>query len=71
AFGILEAIVRRLQDCADDLTPTQLSATQRDAIKNKLDSFLDTQASCWLMQVGLDREAGVKIDYNMFRKYAY
>jgi hypothetical protein len=71
AFGILEAIVRRLQDCADDLTPTQLSATQRDAIKDKLDSFLDTQASCWLMQVGLDRETGVKIDYNMFRKYAY
>jgi hypothetical protein len=71
AFGILEAMVRRLQDCADDLTPSQLTIAERDAIKDKLDVFLNTQARCVLLQVGLDRVAGVTIDYAMFRKYAY
>jgi len=70
AFGMLEAMVRRLQLCAFDLTGTELNNDQRIAIHGKLEQFLKEQASCALPQVGLDREAGVKVDYKMFHKYA-
>jgi hypothetical protein len=77
AFGMLEAMITRLKDCADDLTPSQgtptasqLSAQQRDDIKNKLDDFLQNHAKCLLLQVGLGSETPVIIDYPLFHKYA-
>ena len=71
AFGMMEAMVKRLKDCADDLTPSQLTNTQRDDIKATLDGFLHLQASTILLQVGGDRMTNVTIDYALFLKYAY
>jgi hypothetical protein len=71
AFGMLEAMINRLKNCADHLDPSQLNDAQRDAIKAKLAAFLATQASCALAHLGLDRLAGVTITYSMFQKYAY
>lgn len=75
AFGMLEAMVRRLQVCVFELTGTELDKgeldnDQRIAIHKKLEQFLTEQAACALPQVGLDREAGVTLDYKMFHKYA-
>lgn len=71
AFGMMEAMVKRLEDCADDLTPAQLSPAQRDQIKATLEAFLHLQASTHLIQVGRDRMTDIVIDYAMFLKYGY
>jgi len=71
AFGMMEAIVKRLIDYACSLPSTDLTANQCNTIVAKLNGFLNDQAQCQLLQVGLDRVTNVTIDYTMFQKYAY